>query len=334
VGAADLSQVGFAEGPKAVDASQFYPLGTTGLTWWKYNHNQLEWARVDTIIGSGEASTAGGMAVTRVRSTSLARSDLRGTKFKPGAFSSDLYASADPLKGIFWHRWSLISERVVPPADRGGPRGEPPVQRNPRGLWLSIGSLGFPDPTLPVPNSIDQCLDGMLGSTLYWPLQLSGKDFQEGDVYTTFTYITVDTAELQHRIYQDGTFYNRCHVPGGFTHFPTGTFTLLCGIEVACERMLDQLVWVGGNAGPDAIVGRYGRIDAVPDVVKLNVTMTVTGLYGASPVQYLDLYLLRGVGEVARRTGVFTPTRSSTRLQAAVINGVPAEQIQEIFYAD
>ena len=56
--------------------------------------------------------------------------------------------------------------------------------------------------------------------------------------------------------------------------------------------------------------------------MKLVITMSL-GLVGGqdSPAQYIEMFVVRGLGEVSRRTGINPLARSVSRLRSANVGG-------------
>ncbi len=318
------STVGFVEGPTLPRAHEFFPhaLGD----WWEQNHNFREWIRRDSVIQVGVTTPTGvGRTVYRMNHHSTARADLAFAYFRPSVFDATVDYSADPSLGVAFHSWTLVAERVVHPDLRGGPRGEPSQQKNPLFLWAALGTLGTPDPQAPIPATIDQCLDGLAGYLVSFPLQVSDQDFQVGDIYTTWTYLTVDPAELRQRLNTEPP-RGRCgqeFVIGRDTlrAFPTNTFSLLCKFEVRVERAYEVVGLLRGGPGTDTL-GVYRAPTPGMGVVKLVISMTVGNIGGLeTPAQYIELFVVRDVGEVIRRTGINPLARLTTRLRSASVGG-------------
>jgi hypothetical protein len=195
------------------------------------------------------------------------------------------------------------------------PPGVATVQRNPHFLWLAEGSLA--------PSSVDQCLDALPGSLDFAPFKLCGENIQVGDIYTTWTYLGVSREDLRQRLNSEPPIGGRCgadFVAGRDTlrTFPTRSFQLLVKFEVRIERAVDELRWFQGETQ----VGHYGTAnDGTLDIVKFKISMLARGLGGDTPVQYLELYYARNIGEVIRLTGANVDTRSTSRLKTATVNG-------------
>jgi hypothetical protein len=329
------SPPGFVLGSAIGPATDFFPLANDrGASLWRYNHDTLTWSRSDTLIGQDVAPPSQNVAapVWRIQSRNVARTDLRFT-YKPTPYSFEQLWSAT-ADGIFMHAFHIVSERVelIPPEEFRPP--EP--QRNPRMLWLPIGSLGTPDPNQPIPTSIDQCLDGMWGTLDLFPVQLTEGDLQVGQKRTTWTYLSVDPDSLQHRLlYGNELEQLRCAGTGieDVPVFPTGQFSLLARYESVVEDALDFYELKGGQAGTNAVVGVYGtEDDGVLDIVRLVVTMYL-GAPVETPVQRLELYLQRDIGLVVQFSGIFADTRSKTRLRSCVVNGTVYDEAY-FSYAD
>jgi len=313
------SAAGFFEGPTVPDAHEFFPhqIGD----WWEQNHRNGEWMRRDSITAAGfGAPTGTGRTLYRINHHSTARNDLALMYFRPSVFDAVVNFSADPTLGVAYHSWTLIAERVVHPDLRGGPRGEPSQHRNPLFLWPALGTLGTPDPQAPIPATIDQCLDGLPGYLERAALQISGRDFKVGDIYSTWTYLTVDPDSLRHRVATEPP-RGRClpeFVIGTDTlrQFPTYTYSLLCKFEVRCERAVNTYTLL---RGADTL-GVYRSRSPRPDlgVVKLVIKMSIAAPGGLeAPAQYIELVMVRELGEVVRYTGINPGTRSLSRLRQA-----------------
>src|SRR5262249_710610 len=150
-----------------------------------------------------------------------------------------------PGDGIVLHAWDLISERVVQPMRRP----MDPFQRNPHSLWMSVGTSA--DPQSPIPVSVDQCVDGLPSHLELAPLRLCQERVEEGETYTTWTYLTIKDADLRQRLNTEAQVTTprggRCGievVTQGETlrMFPTRSYRLLCRYDVAVARILDQIV--------------------------------------------------------------------------------------------
>jgi len=318
------SAAGFVEGPTLPGAHEFFP-HTIG-DWWEQNHNNREWIRRDSVIEVNvTAPTGAGRTVYRMNHHSTARIDLAFAYFRPSVFDAVVDFSADPSLGVAFHAWTLVAERVVHPDLRGGPRGEPSQHRNPLFLWPALGTLGTPDPQAPIPATVDQCLDGLPGYLERFAIQASGQDFQVGDIYTTWTYLTVDPEALRLRLNTEPS-RGRCaaeFVVGRDTlrQFPTYTYSLLCKFEVRVERAYEVFGLLRAGAGSDTL-GVYRSATPGLGVVKLVILMSLGGIGGLeSPAQYIELVVVRNLGEVVRRTGLNRDARSLTRLRSADVGG-------------
>lgn len=310
------SGAGFVEGPTVPAAHEFFPHGIGD--WWEQNHRNGEWVRVDSIIELDVgAPTGGGRTVNRINYRSTARPDLALNYYRPSVFDAVVDFSADPGLGVAYHSWTCVAERVVPPDLRNATHQ---VQRNPVFLWPAFGTLGSPDPQAPIPATIDQCLDGLPGYLERVAVQVSGQDFKVGDIYTTWTYLTVDPEALQERIETEPP-RGRClpeFVIGQDTlrQFPTHTFSLLCKVEVRCERAVEAYAVMRGLD----TLGVYRSDEPGLGVVKLVITMSLAAPGGLeSPAQYIELIMVRNLGEAVRRTGINAGTRSLTRLRQATV---------------
>jgi hypothetical protein len=316
---------GFIPGLRASGAAAYFPVQVGN--WWEFNHNQRQWMAVDSIVGAGAGGayipTAGGMPVFHLRTTATTLHPW----FDPGSYSADIYGTAAADTGIFFHGWTLIAERVVPLSVRQSPSAMPDRQRNPRWLWLSLQSIASftGDPNANIPATIDQCLDALPGHLESFPVKFCGADLQEGEIFTTWTYLSVETPALRQRLNAeaDSAGGGRCgyEIELGrdtLRMFPTRSFRLLCSFEVRTERLLDQIELKIGTS----TIGRYPRVPQPRSVVKFVVTMSLSGASGRWPVQFLELYYLRDIGEVIRTTGVNSLTRSNARLRSCTVNGV------------
>jgi hypothetical protein len=315
--AGDAGQGAFESGP-VVDGSQsFFPLHLNDR--WVYNHNSNDWTRTDQVVEFTTASTSGGLSnVAVVRSTNEAGFG-RDAYYKPPVYAStNLVGPEVPGlgTGLFFHGWSLIAERAVALADRGCATCEPIWQRNPRPLWISSGSFFLP---------VDICIDGLPAELRFAALQIAGDPVRIGELYTTWTYIEVDTEQLRQRV-EARRETGECGteiVTGRDTlrTFPTGTFSLLARFESRAERAYDYLE-LRNSLGN--LIGSYGERDAAgrPDVIKFTVKMFTTGYGGESPALLAQIFYARGIGEVVRFTGSNLDTRSTTRLRQATIDGV------------
>jgi hypothetical protein len=317
------SQVGFVEGPAVPRAHEFFP--HQAGDWWEQIHNNREWVRLDSILGVVTAPTGAGRTLYRVNHHSTARADLAFLYFRPPVFDAVVDFSADPSLGVAYHAWTLVAERTVHPDLRGGPRNEPSRHRNPLFLWPALGTLGTPDPQAPVPATVDQCLDGLPGFLERYPLIVSDQDFKVGSIFTTWTYLSVDPAELRQRLNTEPP-RGRCGaeiVIGRDTlrAFPTRTFSLLCKFEVRIERAYETFALLRGGAGSDTL-GVYRSDQPGLGVVKITVAMSIASVGGLeSPAQYMELFVVRNLGEVVRRTGISPLTRLTTRLRQANVGG-------------
>jgi hypothetical protein len=328
----------FQAGPIIGDASVFYPLdNSAGPSSWFFNHNEFEWSRRDTLLGpdfapDSQGAVPGQVWRTGVRST--VRADRRLT-FLPNVFDIDYLISSVPGHGIFWHAYTIVSERVEQLAEEGVPQ----VQRNPRSPWLSRDALGLSDPNSPIPSAIDQCLDGLWGTLDLYPVHLAGQlpgspagtaagEMRVGDRITTWTYLSVDPADLAPRIGDPSARppiepIPQCAGAGVEVapQFPTGTFSLLLRYEAVVEDAYDVWEERGGQAGANAVVGRYGvQGDGVIDVVKLVVTLWL-GAPVVQATERIEIYLQRDIGPVVYRTGIRGTTALRTRLRNCVVNG-------------
>lgn len=321
---------GLAEGPRIANAHEYFPTQTGN--WYEFNHNSREWIRADTLLGPSPTTppTAAGMPVHRVRSYSTSRPDLGFAYFRPPDFPADVDYTSAAGTGVLYHAWSLIAERVVHPDLRGGPRGEPSVQRNPRFLWLSIQSLGFSDPSAPIPTTIDQCLDALNGFLSGAPLRVLDAECQVGEIYTTWTYVNVARSDLLQRINSEPP-RGRCgssFVVEGDTlrMFPTNTFSLLAKFEVRVERAVNSLSILRGGVGPDT-VAVYSAVPGtnLGNILKLVIRMSLRSSVSGQdyPVQYIEMFVMRNFGEVVRRTGIGSITRSTAYLRTANVAGRP-----------
>jgi hypothetical protein len=334
---------GFRAGATVSGASQFLPLSAaSGPSWWDYNHVQFLWTRRDTLVGRGDASTGSGW---RLRSQNRARATETDT-FIPSLYNSDLLVDVVPGSGIFFRGWTLTAERdeILPP----GVFGTRQPQRNPRFLWVSKGTLGAPLGSVPDPNqstvtTVDQCVDDMWGDVQLFPVQMCGADFQVGDQYVTWTYVSTDSAEIRRRSTQGSDLEElRCSGTGTIPDdiegrvdnalFPVFYLSLLARYEIDVENVYDQLEWRLGNT----VVGLYGPADGVIDVVKLAVTVTL-GSPKELIVQKVDLYLQRGIGIVVQVTGIpsyygGTNLFDVSRLRECMVDGVHNPAF--FFYAD
>lgn len=321
----DAGNAGFIEGRRASGASAYFPVQVGN--WWEFNHDQRQWMVVDSLVGAGTGAaivpTASGLPVFHLRTTSTTLHPW----FDPASYSADIYGTSAAGTGIFFHAWTLVSERVVPLSVRGSPSAQPDRQRNPRWLWLSLQSIiSFTgDPTADIPVTVDQCLDGLPGYLETYPVKFSGGDLQEGEIFTTWTYLTVDTPALRQRLNSESARPRggRCgyEIEVGLDTlrmFPTRTFRLLCKFEVQTERLMDQIELKLGTQ----TIGRYPRVAQPQSVVKFVVTMTLRGESSEWPAQFLELYYLRDIGEVIRTMGVNSITRSNARLRSCTVNGV------------
>jgi hypothetical protein len=309
----------FVEGRTVSNTQEFIP--SQAGNWWEQIHNNREWTLRDSITAAGVALPAGGTGFV-LHSTATARGDLGFLQYKPAQYSADLTASADG-NGIYWHAWTLIAEREIPLEVR--PDRQTDRQRNPRGLWLSIQSIpSFSgDPSLSPPQTIDQCLDGLPSHLDPLPLKFCGPEAQEGEIFSTWTYLVIDDADIHQRLNSEAQLPRggRCGtsvVVGDDTlrMFPTNTFQLLARYEVQVERVLDQVVIQQGTS----TVGRYPNTPETGAVIKFVVRMFL-GSDNRTPAQFLELYYLRGIGEVVRTMGVNSPTRSNARLRSCTIAG-------------
>lgn len=332
--ASNPSAVGWVAGRAATGASEFLPLQAGNA--WETIHNQREWVIVDSIAGQTSALTGAGMPVFRQVSTATSRPDLGFAYFRPAAYSYTQDLSSVAGQGIFWHAWTLIAERDVHPDLRGGPRGQPDRQRNPRFLWLSMASLGeSSDPQASPPITVDQCLDGLDSRLLIHPFRLSADSLREGELYTTWTYLEVPTEILRQRLNSEAELDGggRCGVPiavgkDTLMMFPTRTFRLLAKFTVRTERILDQIETKIGSTTS----GLYPRVPAPASVVKFVVQMNVQIEANDIPVQYLELYYLRGIGRVVGEMGLDPQRRSDSRLRSCTVNGVYYPPDNSVFY--
>jgi hypothetical protein len=282
------------------------------------------------------------MPAFRLHSTATARADLGAVFYKPAQYGADYILTSDPGQGIFYHAWTLISERDVLIAVRvpPGPNGQPDRQRNPRGLWLSINSIASftGNPAASPPQSIDQCLDNLPSHLDQHPLQFCAPQVQEGQTFTTWTYLEVDDAVLRQRLNSEAQLPvgGRCGFPipigtDTLEMFPTHTFKLLAKYEVRVERVLDQIELTLGTQ----TIGRYPTQPEPESVIKLSVRMLVRNEVVETPVQFMEIYYLQGIGEVVRTTGVDPSRRSNARLRTCQVNGVfyPPNN-SRFFYSD
>jgi hypothetical protein len=258
-----------------------------------------------------------------MRSTVTARNDV-AVYSQPAQYTADQVLTSDPGAGIYYHAWTLISERAVPRAPVG--LTWPDRQRNPRFLWLSINSIASftGNPAAIPPVSIDQCLDNLPAELEQHPVKFAGAQVQEGQIFTTWTYLGVDDAVLRQRLNSES------QIPGGgrcgfpipigtdtLEMFPTHTFKLLAKYEVRVERILDQVELKIGTQ----TIGRYPNTPEPESILKLVVRMSVANQTVETPVQYLELYYLRGIGEVIRASGVDPSRRSNARLRTSQVGG-------------
>lgn len=323
--ASDPAQVGFVDGAIATEASRYFP--TQSGNWWEMNHNELEWTVTDSIVSTSGATppTAGGMDVYHLREVCVT-APQRQEMFLPPIFPADIYGTAQPGQGMLFHAWTLISERDVHPDLRGGPRGEPKLQRNPRFLWLSIQSLDFTrDPQASPPVTIDQCLDNLSSHADLFPVRVCYDEIQEGNIYTTWTYLTVDDDVLRERLASEAQVERggRCGtdvVVGQDTlrMFPTHSFRLLCKFEVRTERIVNQVTILRQGQ----TTGQYPVTPSPGAVVQFRITMSIYSGVQSTPVQYVELWYLRDIGLVVKRQGLNADSRSSARLARCQVNGV------------
>lgn len=328
----DSQSQGFIAGEVFQGTEQLLPLSGPGETWWDYNHVQFQWTRRDTVVGQTSASTTMGGPEWLVRSVCLVRADL-SARFIPAAFEQDIVMSAVPGSGLFLHGWTLVAERdeVVPETEFRAPA----PQRNPRFLWVAKGGLGGTSPAEREFTSIDQCVDGLWGELELFPVQLAAGDIRVGERYVTWTYVSADSSKISLRANGPAASAGqttsrdslRCigfgvrpqNVPVDGPAFPVYYMSLLARYEVAVEEVYDQLQWRLGNS----LVGEYGAVDGIIDVVKFAITVQV-GAPADAVVQRLDMYLMRNVGAVVQAVGT-DPTRTfldTSRLRSATINGV------------
>jgi hypothetical protein len=306
----DASQVGWVAGETIPGATAFFPMQTGD--WRDYNHNSNEWTRVDSILGLvSDVPTAGGRDVYLTRTASAARAD-REQFFKPTYFESGELHSATAGQGFFLHGMSLVAERAVNVLDRPCVSCEPLWQRNPRPYWVSSGSFF---------TGLDVCLDGLPGVVEVAPVQLAGDPVRIGDLYTTWTYVTVPTDLLRERLALLEELGSGCaaeFVTGRDTlrAFPTRTFSILARYDVRADRAYDYLE-LRSSLGD--LIGSYGARDGQIDVIKFTVSMFSAGLGGETPSLYAEVYYARGIGEVVRSTGSNPDTRSLTRLRQAQV---------------
>jgi len=313
----------FVDGPVLPRAHEFFPHRPGD--WWEQNHNNREWIRRDSVIGVVTAPTEEGRTIYRMKHRCTSRDDLALMYFRPPVFDAVVDFSADPARGVAYHAWTLVAERVVHPDLRGGPRGEPSQHNNPLFLWPALGTLGTPDPQAPIPATVDQCLDGLPGYLERFALQVSGENLQVGDIFTTWTYLTVDREAMRQRLNTEPP-RGRCAPTivinrDTLRQFPTGTYSLLTKFEVRVERAYDAFAVLRG--GVDTIgVYRSRSMEPGPGVVKLIVAMSLGGVGGLeSPAQYIELFMVRELGEVVRRTGINPLSRLQTRLRSAAVGG-------------
>jgi len=328
----------FVEGRKpSWNTSEYLPLQPGNH--WEQIHNQREWVVIDSIVGSATAPTTQqpvAMPAFQMHSTYTARSDLGSVFYKPAQYTAEYVLTSDPSHGLYHHAWTLISERVViiPPNQ------QPDRQRNPRFLWLSINSIASftGNPQAQPPVAIDQCLDNLPSELEQYPVKFTGAQVQEGQVFTTWTYLGVDDAVLRQRLNSEA------QVPGGgrcgfpipigtdtLEMFPTHTFKLLAKYEVRVDRILDQVELKIGTQ----TIGRYPNQPEDQGILKIIARMFVANQTVETPVQYLEIYYLRGIGEVIRTTGVDPSRRSNARLRSCTVNGTfyPPNN-SRFFYAD
>jgi len=342
--AADPAQSNFfMAGPIVGDAADFYPLDNSmGISRWFYNQQQFEWTRRDSLIGPDFAPDSQGVVpgqVWRLSVRSTVRADFKAT-YKPNIYDFDYLTSSVPGRGIFWHAYTIISERV----EKLDEDGVPQPQRNPRTPWLSRDALGLSDPNSPIPSAIDQCLDDLWGTLELHPVRLAGQlpgspagtpegTMRVGDRITTWTYLAVDSDELAPRL-GDPTRVPpiepiaTCAGAGVDVapQFPTGSFSILMRYEAVIEDAYDFWEERGGQAGANAVVGVYGEpSDGEIDVVKVVVTLWL-GAPVEQPTERIEIYLQRGIGPVVYRTGVRIQTVLRARLRDCVINGQVFDQ--------
>ncbi len=337
---ADLpANVGFHDGRRATNASDYFPT-QTGNTW-EYNYNQRDWIVVDSIAGPSAVQPPTATGPTTSLVTHCQVNPLNITllsQFKPNRYSyaSDLTVDAN---GIQFHAWRLISERVVAFEDRDPPRpsGNPDRQRNPRFLWLSIS--GTQNPAVAVPVASDQCLDDLPSHLEGVALKFSQNELVEGETFTTWSYLTVDTAVLRQRLNSEAQVPNgRCGFefavgPDTLRMFPTRTFKILSRFDVEVERIVNQITLVDANV---RTIGKYPRTAAPNAVVKFRVTMSVFSGATLTPVQELGMWFQKGLGPVIRTQGVFAPRRANARLRSAVVNNIvyPSDNNPAFEYQD
>jgi len=324
----------FQAGPVIGDASLFYPLdNSAGPSSWFFNHQSFEWTRRDTLLGTdfapdSQPTPAGQVWRTRVQAT--VRAD-RGRTFVPNVFNIDYLISSTPGDGVFWRSYTIISERVEKLQEDGVPQ----VQSNPRSPWLSRDALGLSDPNSPIPSAIDQCLDAMWGTLDLYPVRIAGQlpgspagtaagEMRVGDRITSWTYLSVDSEELQERLTRiDGEPIQECAGAGVDVapQFPTGTFSLLLRYTAVVEDAYDSWTERGGQAGSNAVVGVYGTPgDGIIDVAKVVVTLWL-GAPVVQPTERIEMYLQRGIGPVIYRTGVRSSSALRARLRNCEVNG-------------
>jgi hypothetical protein len=266
----------------------------------------------------GTAQTGTGQGVL-LRSTNVV-SPTHASTYLPASYNFDMAVSVIPGNGIFFHGWTLISERddVIPE----GESRAPVRQRNPRLLWAEQLSIGSSNPNEVVFTSVDQCVDGMWGELQQYPLQWTGAETQIGDRYSACTFLRIDEVELFRRIAR-GTPRERlrCSGSGLEVPFEIGSpfppfldSTLPVEFQVAAERAYDQLEWRLGNN----VVGRYGAADGTIDVVKFVVTITASDPI-PTVVYQADFYCMRGIGVVVQEAG--RNITDVTRLRRAMIDG-------------
>jgi len=322
----ESGQVGFQAGRTIARIADYFPIQQGNR--WQFDHNQREWSFTDSIGGVSSPPTGAGQPVVKMWTTCQVNptSGTLLSQYVPNQYryDTDLSVGAD---GITWHAWRTIAERVVLPEARvpPGPNGQPDRQRNPRPLWLSITTSA--DPQAPVPVTIDQCLDDLPAALQLFPLRFCGGAVQEGQKYTTWTYLDVDTDSVRARLNSEKLLPRggRCGVDlvveaDTLRLLPTRSYRVLARFDVECERIVDQVELKVG----DFTIGKYPRVAAANSIVKFRATMNVSA-FGPSttPVQLFDLWYQKDLGPVIRTQGVDPSRRSNARLATCTVGGVP-----------
>jgi len=319
--ATDAAQVGFVEGGTVADAYRYFP--TQAGNSWETNHLD-QWVVYDSVIGPAPAPPTGaGMPVFQLRTRC---ENITTNLYQPATYAADLFATAAAGHGIQFHAWDLVSEREYKPDPESSARL---LQRNPRFLWLSIQSLGLSqDPQASPPVTIDQCLDQLPAHLNLFPVRLCGDAIQEGDIYTTWTYLEVPDDVLRERLDSEAQLERggRCGQPTAvgrdtLSMFPTRSFRLLCKFESRAERIVNQIE----VKRQSETVGLYPITPAPGAVVEFRITMSIYREGQETLVQFLELWYLRDIGQVVRRQGLNPRTRTSARLKRCRVDGVVYE---------